>query len=61
MHNNSNMRNKEMVINTCKILPFLKISRTHAYKMMLWIMELLMSHQSGSLYSTRDISVEKLW
>ena len=30
MHNYSNMRNKQMVINTCKILPFLKISRTHA-------------------------------
>ena len=33
MHNNSNMRNKQMVINTCKILPSIKISRTHACKM----------------------------
>ena len=30
MHNYSNMRNKQMVIDTCKVLPFFKISRTHA-------------------------------
>ena len=33
MHNNLNMRNKQMLINTCKILPFIKISRTYACKM----------------------------
>ena len=33
MHNNSNLWNKQMVINTCKILHFIKISRTHACKM----------------------------
>ena len=30
MHNYSNMRNKQMVINTCQNLPFFKISQTHA-------------------------------
>ena len=33
MHNNSNMRNKQMVINTCKVLPFSRIPWTHACKM----------------------------
>ena len=33
MHNNSNMQNKHMEINTCKILPLFKISQTHAWKM----------------------------
>ena len=33
MQNYSNMRNKHMVINICQILPFFKISRTHAWKM----------------------------
>ena len=33
IHNNSNTRNKQMEMNTCKILPFFKISRTHAWKM----------------------------
>ena len=33
MHNNSNMRNKQMVINPYKISPFFKISRTHACKL----------------------------
>ena len=33
MRNKSNMRNKQMVINTCKILTFFKISRTHGCKM----------------------------
>ena len=33
MHNNSNMRNKQMVINPYKILPFFKIWRTHACKL----------------------------
>ena len=32
MHNYLNMRNAQMIINTCKLLPFLKISRTHACK-----------------------------
>ena len=36
MHNNSNMRNKQMVINTCKNLTFFRISRTHAFKMTLF-------------------------
>ena len=31
--NDSNMRNKQMEINTCKILPFFEISRPHAWKM----------------------------
>ena len=33
MHNNSKMRNKQIVLNACKILPFFKILRTHAFKM----------------------------
>ena len=33
IHNNSNMRNKQMEINTCKFLPFLKNSRTYIWKM----------------------------
>ena len=33
MHKNSNMRNKQIVINACKILPSFKILRTHACKM----------------------------
>ena len=33
MHNNSNLWNKQMKINTCKIVPLLKISRIHAWKM----------------------------
>ena len=33
MHNYSHMRNKQMVIITCQILPFFEILRTHAYKM----------------------------
>ena len=33
MHNNSNMRNKQMEINTRKILPFFKISWSYAWKM----------------------------
>ena len=33
MHNYSNMRNKQIGINTWKNLPFFKISRTHACKM----------------------------
>ena len=37
MHNKSNMRNKQMIINTCKILPFFKVSRTYACKMTLFI------------------------
>ena len=32
MHENSNMRNKQMEIHTYKILPFFKIPRTHAWK-----------------------------
>ena len=28
MHDNSNMRNKQLVVNTYKSLPFFKISRT---------------------------------
>ena len=32
MHNNSNMRNEQMEINTWKILAFFKISRIHAWK-----------------------------
>ena len=31
--NDSNMRNKQMEINTCKILTFSLISRPHAWKM----------------------------
>ena len=38
MHNNSNMWNKRMVINTCIIVPFFKISRTHACKMTLFFL-----------------------
>ena len=33
MHNYSKMWNKQMVINTCQILPFFKISRTQVCKM----------------------------
>ena len=33
MHNYSNIRNKQMVINTCQISHFFNISRTHACKM----------------------------
>ena len=33
MHANSNMRNKQMVVNTYKVFPFFKISPTHACKM----------------------------
>ena len=36
MYNNSNILNKQMEINTCKILSFFKISRTHAWKMTLF-------------------------
>ena len=32
IHNNSNTRNKHMEINTCKILPFFKISLNHAWQ-----------------------------
>ena len=32
MHNYSDMRNKQMVVNICRILPFFKISWTHACK-----------------------------
>ena len=37
MHNNSNMRNKQMEVNICKILPLFKISRTHAWKWPLFL------------------------
>ena len=33
MHNYLNMRKEQMIINTCKMLPFLKNSRTHDSKM----------------------------
>ena len=33
MYSYSNMRNKQMVINTCQILPLFKIPRTRACKM----------------------------
>ena len=33
MHNNSNIQSKQMKVTTCKILPFLKILCTHAWKM----------------------------
>ena len=40
MHNNSNMRNKQMVINTCKIFSFFKISRTLVSKIIFsWFRE----------------------
>ena len=33
MYNNSNIQNKQIEINTCKILSLFKISRTHVWKM----------------------------
>ena len=37
MHCSSNMRNKQMEIKTCKILPFSKLSRTHAWKWLIFL------------------------
>ena len=33
MHNYINLQSEQMIINTCKILPFFKISRSHVCKM----------------------------